>query len=168
MGVLLNTLGINWKMLLAQGVNFFVLLVVLNKFVYRPLAQVIEERRKKIKLGVEGGEKAIEILKQAEDERKEKIARGERQAMEVISQAERDAKGRAGDIVSAAESRAETIIQEGAVLAERKRIEEMEKLAREARVLMREALAKAIAINPQEVDERLITQAANFVRGDSK
>ena len=47
-------------MLVAQALNFLILLVVLTIFVYRPLMRTMEERRKKIELGVKGGELAAE------------------------------------------------------------------------------------------------------------
>ena len=37
--------GINWKLLLIQGINFSVLLAILSYFLYRPLMKVIDERR---------------------------------------------------------------------------------------------------------------------------
>ena len=69
MNELFSQLGIDPKLLLAQGVNFVILLVVLTKFVYKPLMKMVEERRKKIELGIKGGEKAEQIIKQAEQEK---------------------------------------------------------------------------------------------------
>lgn len=37
--------GVNWKLLLIQGVNFSVLLLVLYKFLYKPLFAMLEKRQ---------------------------------------------------------------------------------------------------------------------------
>src|SRR3989339_692771 len=75
---LLFQLGINWKLFLSQVVNFFILLLVLTFFVYKPLIRIIKERSKKIKEGLEKAEKKqkdaqellkLSILKQKEEAR---------------------------------------------------------------------------------------------------
>ncbi|MEK9178109.1 MAG: ATP synthase F0 subunit B, partial [Patescibacteria group bacterium] len=60
---IIGQLGINWKLFLSQAVNFFILLIVLRAFVYKPLIQVIEKRNKKIKEGLEKAEEADVRLK---------------------------------------------------------------------------------------------------------
>ena len=69
MGVLLEQLGINWKLLVSQGVNFFILLTVLALLVYRPLLKTMEERKKKIELGLRGAEEVESRLKAIDTDR---------------------------------------------------------------------------------------------------
>ena len=95
MSELVNQLGIDWKLLLAQGVNFVILLFVLTKFVYKPLMKMVEARRQKIELGVKGGEKAEQIIKQAEQEKVGIIQEADVQAVAIISEAEQNAQKKA-------------------------------------------------------------------------
>src|SRR3989344_1805866 len=44
----LDTLGINWKLLIAQLVNFGIILVVLWKWVFTPVAKKLTERTERI------------------------------------------------------------------------------------------------------------------------
>ncbi|TSC55412.1 MAG: F-type H+-transporting ATPase subunit b, partial [Parcubacteria group bacterium Greene0416_79] len=46
---LLHALGINWGVFIAQIVNFTILLLVLAKFVYRPVMKLLDGRREKIR-----------------------------------------------------------------------------------------------------------------------
>lgn len=62
MGELFSTFGINGKLLLMQSVNFGLLLLVLWKFVYRPVLTMIDERREKIAEGVRIAEAADQRL----------------------------------------------------------------------------------------------------------
>ena len=48
MSELFSKLGIDWKLLIAQIINFLVLLFVLYKFAYRPILSMLEKRTKKI------------------------------------------------------------------------------------------------------------------------
>src|SRR3989344_8250900 len=61
---LLTKLGIDWKLLLAQIVNFTLLVGVLTYFVYRPLLNLLDQRREKIR-------KAMEDAKHIENQKKE-------------------------------------------------------------------------------------------------
>ena len=44
-GDVMSSLGIDWKMLVLQGVAFVILVYLLNKFVFPPLWQLVGRRR---------------------------------------------------------------------------------------------------------------------------
>ena len=46
---LLAKLGIDWRLLLAQTVNFLIILGVLTAFVYRPFLNLLDQRRERIR-----------------------------------------------------------------------------------------------------------------------
>ncbi len=50
---LISKLGIEWKLLLAQIVNFVILFLVLKKFLYKPLLNFMNNRRQKIADGLD-------------------------------------------------------------------------------------------------------------------
>src|SRR3989338_7233599 len=79
-GGLIEQLGINWKLLLSQAVNFFILLLVLRFFVYKPLLIVIKERNKKIKQGLEKAEEADVRLKEVDIIAKKKLKKADSSA----------------------------------------------------------------------------------------
>lgn len=70
---ILNQFGINPLLLLAQVVNFFLLLFILKKFLYKPILKVLEERKKKIE----------ESLKNAEEIEKRLLEIGQLQEKEI-------------------------------------------------------------------------------------
>ena len=49
MDEIIRVFGINWKLLAIQAVNFGLLLILLHRFLYKPLLKVIEERQMHIK-----------------------------------------------------------------------------------------------------------------------
>lgn len=61
---LITQLGVDWKLLIAQIVNFTILVGVLTFFVYQPLLDLIDARREKIR-------KAMEDAKRVEDQTRE-------------------------------------------------------------------------------------------------
>ena len=57
MGEILSNLGISWPKLIAQTVNFGIVLFVLWKFAYKPILDLLEQRRKKIEESVTNADK---------------------------------------------------------------------------------------------------------------
>ena len=164
MGELFSQLGIDPKLLLAQGVNFVILLLVLTKFVYKPLMKMVEERRKKIELGVKGGEMAKKVIQEAEEIGLEKIKVADRQGIVIISEAEKNARAKAQEIATQADKKAQQVLREVMLLAERKEKEEMERVSAEAKKLVKDAIIKTVQLKPEQVDEKLIEEAVKELR----
>lgn len=164
MSELVSQLGIDWKLLLAQGVNFVILLFVLTKFVYKPLMKMVEERRKKIELGIKGGEKAEQIIKLAEQEKAGIIKEADTQAVGIISEAEKTAQKKAQDIALQADKKAQSTLREAMLLAERKEKEGMDKVEAQARQLVKEAIIKTVQLKPEQIDDKLIEKAIGSVK----
>ena len=164
MSELFHALGINLSGLIIQGVNFAILLTVLTIFVYRPLSRILEERRKKIELGVKGGEQAALILADAEKTKSQKIREGESQAVAMISEAEQQGQQRSHEIVAGAEKKGQFIVEEALAIAQRKKQEEFEQLTKEAHMLVKEAIIKTVELDPKAVDEKLIERAISELK----
>lgn len=163
MAELFHALGINASGLLIQAINFGIVLVVLTLFVYRPLSKIVEERRKKIELGIEGGERAALIVKEAEEIKEGKIREGEKSAIEIITKSEAEGQKRSQEIVHGAEKKAQYIVEEALSVATKRKQEEMEHVAMEARALVKEAIIKTVKLSPDQVDEELIQQAIHEI-----
>jgi len=76
----LETFGVNWPFFIAQLVNFIIVLIVLKKFAFKPIQELLEQRRNRI---AEGEEK----LKRIEQE----LAESEQRSQEAIDKANADA-----------------------------------------------------------------------------
>ncbi len=164
MSALFHALGINGKALLFQVINFTVVLVVLNFAVYRPLTKIVEERRKKIELGLRGAEEVEKRLQEADRAKDEKIRQADVSAVAIITKAEGEARKRSEGIVGAADQQAAALLAEAARVSEQKKIEEMERLSQEAKTLIRDAIVKTVELDPAQVDEKLISQAVQAMK----
>ena len=91
-GGLLEQLGINWKLLLSQAVNFFILLMILRFFVYKPLLAVIKKRNEKIKLGLEKAAEADIRLKEVDGIAKKHLQKADQESVQIIKNTEARAK----------------------------------------------------------------------------
>ncbi len=164
MSSILDQLGINWRLLLTQGVNFFVLLAVLTIFVYRPLVKMMEERRRKIEFGLKGAEEAERRLNEIEQIKAEKLAEADKTALGIISEAEGEAKKRSQDIVAESHKRAEVVLREAEAVAEHRHAEQFAELTVRANALVRAAIAKTVELDPKAIDEKLVERAVELIR----
>lgn len=164
MSLLFNALGISGKLLLAQAVNFAIVLVVLTFVLFRPLLRLIDERKKKIELGLHSAEIAEVRLRDIEQERIEKLAEAGRGALKIIADAEKSGAERQSKIIESAELKAEDTLKNSLQIAERRKQEELDRLARESGKLMRDSIMKAVETDPEHIDEKFVQRAANIMK----
>lgn len=109
---LLQNLGINGKLLLAQIVNFFVLLWVLKKFAYKPVLEVLEERKDKIEKGLKDAEKSQKKLTEIEEKEKKVLKKARQEAQRIIGKAEEQAKKSGEGIIIESKQKVEKLVSD--------------------------------------------------------
>jgi len=82
-------LGISLPTLLAQIVNFGILLLLLYLFAYKPIMRMLDERSRRIKESMEQTEQIKEQAARAEEEFKERIEEAGKEGQELIVRATR-------------------------------------------------------------------------------
>lgn len=83
--------GVNPILLVAQIVNFLIIFVVLKKFLYKPVLEMIKTRQREIEKGLEDSEKAKLELEKAEAEEREILQKAQSKAEKILDQAKADA-----------------------------------------------------------------------------
>ena len=118
MDQLVAVFGIDWRLLVIQGINFALLLCVLSYFLYKPVLKIIDERREKIAEGVRTAEAAARRLAEAKEQGENLVGAAARDAESLVAAARARADERHTEIVRAAESRADSILKDAAARAE--------------------------------------------------
>ncbi len=117
MNGLLETFGISWKLLLAQGFNFALGVVVLWRFLYKPVLAMIDERRTVIAKGVTDAEAAAETLARADGKGQEIVVKASQAAESRFATARTRAEEKSSAILAEAQRRADAGIQEARMRA---------------------------------------------------
>ncbi|OGG44471.1 hypothetical protein A2841_00110 [Candidatus Kaiserbacteria bacterium RIFCSPHIGHO2_01_FULL_48_10] len=86
---LLGQLGINGTLLLAQAVNFLLLLWILNRFLYKPIVKMLDERKAKAESMQLSESKMEEKKKQFEQWTDGQVADARRKAELILVEAEK-------------------------------------------------------------------------------
>jgi len=110
---LLSKLGIDWKLLLAQVVNFGILLGVLTAFVYRPLLDLLDARRERIAKAMEDAGRIEGQKKEMEQIRIKELQKIDQEAGAFLERAKEQAEKIKADILQVASKEAEGLLAKG-------------------------------------------------------
>ena len=98
-------LGIDWKLLLSQVVNFALLLIILRFFVYKPILNMLKKRQEKIEEGLAKSEEADVRLKEVDNISKKRIKEVEKEAIGIIKNTEEKAKELENELLEKAKNK---------------------------------------------------------------
>lgn len=126
---ILTQIGIDGKLLLAQAVNFLILLFILHRFAYKPMLSFLEKRTERIEEGLRNAEEAKKRLDEASKGGEKTIAEAREEARKIVAETRESAEKRGKELVAEFERKAERIVEE----ARERAAEEREKLFREAK-----------------------------------
>lgn len=135
----LHKLGIDWKLLIAQGVNFLVLLFILKRFVYKPMLAFLEERAKKIEAGLHNADAASKALEKAESEQKRLLAEAQKEARGIVEEALAVAKRRDAEQLEKTKAEIASLLE----TSQKNITEEKERALREAKAELGELVILA-------------------------
>jgi F-type H+-transporting ATPase subunit b len=103
-------LGINLPVLVAQIVNFTILLVVLRLVAWGPLTKMLDERRERIRESLNAADAAKAQVAESERQVHEQVEAGRREAQNLIAQAQEISSRIQADARSQAQSDAEALL----------------------------------------------------------
>ncbi len=167
MGKLLEELGINWKLLVSQAVNFLILLFVLKTFVYKPVLNMIEKRRAKIEEGLAKSEEATVRLKDVDNICKESLKKSEKESIALIESAQVKAKAKEQEMEKKAETYQKELMEKAEIILKKQKEEAKEAVLKDATDVVKRIIAKTVELDPDKIDEALIKKAALEVKNNS-
>ncbi len=82
-----ETFGFTWPLFLSQLLSFIIVAILLQKFAYKPILTVLEERRERIKEGLENADKIKRQLAEAEVRYQEILTKANTEAQKMLDEA---------------------------------------------------------------------------------
>ena len=137
-------LGINLSTLLAQIINFALLLGLLYLVAYKPIMRILDERSNRIKESMEQTESIKEQAANAEEEFKKRLEAAGREGQELISRAMRTGEEAGRKVQQEARQEAEALIGKARFEIQRERDEVIDELHKEFADLTIDAAGKVI------------------------
>lgn len=146
-----GTLGLNWKLFLAQAVNFGIVVFVLWKWVLGPVGKGLEERRERIAKSLKDAEEVETRLREAEAQYESRITEARKEAGRMMEETKLVSEKLKAEIIESGKTEAAKLTEHG-----RKAIEaEKEEALRE----IREAAAELVAVATEKVIREKLDEA---------
>ncbi|MBI4276345.1 F0F1 ATP synthase subunit B [Candidatus Uhrbacteria bacterium] len=83
----IDTLGLNWKLFIAQLVNFSVIVLILWRWVYRPLVSLLDARTEKIERSLADAKRIEQELQQLELTKNATLREARHESQRLIDEA---------------------------------------------------------------------------------
>jgi F-type H+-transporting ATPase subunit b len=144
-GAIAQTFGVDWPHLIAQIISFCIVCIILQRFAYKPVLNMLAQRRQQIAQSLADSEKIKTDLARTELERQQILAKTNAQASQLIEEAH------------AAAARVEKVETQ-------KAIREAEQIAVKAREAAGQEHVRMLAELKREVG-RLVVQTTATVAG---
>lgn len=160
MNELINTFQIDIRLVVAQLINFAIVLFVLYKFAYGPMMKLMEDRTKKIEKGLKDSEEAHKKLAEITEKEKEVLVEARKQAQEIVAKAEAQAVKTKEEIAQQAKAQAEKILADSAKKIESEKNQMFAEIKAQVAELVVSATGKVIDEKmTSEKDSRIINEA---------
>jgi F-type H+-transporting ATPase subunit b len=155
-----ETFGWNWKLFLSQVISFCIVAFLLQRFAYKPILAVLEERRRKIEEGQLNAEKIKKELAEAEKRYQEIVAKANVDAQKMIDETRESAAHLSERKQQEAITVAEQIIAKAREAAAIEHDRTMESLKRELGRLVVDTTAKVTGKVLTQDDQRRLQEEA--------
>jgi F-type H+-transporting ATPase subunit b len=123
----MESLGLDIKLLIAQMINFGILLYLLSRFVYKPIMKILDERAKEIQEGIKNSGLIEKRLKNVEEKEKDILKKAQEKSKKDRELLMNEAKAEKQRIIDEAREAAQREIEKGI-----ERINSYEKSRRES------------------------------------
>lgn len=147
--------------LIAQIINFLILVAILTKVAYKPLLKILDERKRKIADSIEFAEKERAAAEQLKAEYQQQLALARAEAQNIVEKAARLAEQTKEEILAQARAEHAKMLKAAQEEIDRERAKALSDLRGEVAALSIAAASKIIAKNiDAETNSKLV---ADFI-----
>lgn len=114
MNELITTFHIEWELIIAQLVNFAIILFVLQRYAYKPMMKLMDDRAKKIDKGLKDAQESHKKLAEISEKEKAVLVEARKAAQEIVSKAEAVAIKNKEEIMGQSKEQAAKILEDAA------------------------------------------------------
>ena len=149
----LENFGVQPVLLLAQIVNFVILLFLLKKFAYKPIMKVLDERKHKIETSVKQAQEIQKQLEETKASQKKIIAGAEEESTKIIEETKEAAKKLQEETLAETSKKVEEVLSKNKEALSLER----EKMVSE----VKESMANLVAETTKRVLNKTLTNTDN-------
>ena len=145
MDSIISTFHIDWKIIIAQAINFGVVFVVLYIFALKPLSKLMAERSQNIAKGIDDAKTNAVLLEKTAKEYENALAKARLEADKIFQDGKQEALNKKATMLEEAKKEVASIIENGKQTLESEKIMMLEEAKKEVINLAMLATKKLLA-----------------------
>jgi F-type H+-transporting ATPase subunit b len=131
MDSIISTFHIDWKIIIAQAINFGVVFVVLYIFALKPLSKLMAERSEKIEKGIDDAKTNATLVARAKAEYDEALAQAKIEANKIFQEGKKEAEAKKASMLDEAQKEVATLVASGKKTMEIEKVKMVEEAKQE-------------------------------------
>ncbi len=164
---ILGKIGFDWQVALANLVNFLIIFFILKKFAFKPIQKILKERQDKISEGLIKAQEADIRLREVDEIAKGKLKQANLDSIAIIKKTEERAKALEQSLRLKAEEQQKKLASQIKLEYEQSKEESNQKVFKEASALVKKFIAKAVQLQPDAIDEALLSKAILQIKNEN-
>ncbi len=118
---ILGKVGFDWRMALANLVNFLIIFWILKRYAFKPIARIIKEREDKIAQGLEDAQKAKSEHQMAQQNYERTMANARKESQDLIAKAHEQGDAMLKKATAETEEKTTKIVNDARALIEKEK-----------------------------------------------
>lgn len=155
---IITTFHVDWKIILAQAINFAIVFIVVYIFALKPLNKLMAERAEKIAKGVSDAKSNAELLSATQTQYEEIIAKAKAEAHTLFQDGRKKADQKRNEMLEAAKEEMALMISNGKKSMEAQKVKMVEEARQEVVKLAVEATKKLLEKQASETSAHDISK----------
>lgn len=152
--------GVDWKLLIAQIINFLLVIFLLHRFAFKPVLRTLAARQEKIAKGLQYTEEMEQKLKEAEKIYSDKMKQAEHEAKVLIDAAREQAKNYTEHQAQEAIAKAEHMIKKAEEAIEQERKQMLSDVRKDLASLVVTTSSKVLSKTLSDEDQKRFSESA--------
>jgi len=160
---IIATFHIDWKIIIAQVVNFGIVFLVLYFYALKPLSKLMAERSEKISKGIDDAKSNAIVLGQTQKEYDAKLAEARIEAQKIFEEGKKEALAKKESMIADARNEVSTMIENGKKTQEAEKIKMVNDAKSEVAQLVISATEKIIGSKVDSAyNEKVVKELNNL------
>lgn len=165
MSDLIHNFGIEWKILIAQIVNFAILLFVLKKFAFKPVMKILEERRARIEKAIHQAQSVEDKMREIDVMKEAVLAEARKESSEIIAKTEAAAIKVQESLIAEGNKKAEKILADAAARMKLEGEKLRDEIKNEISGLIADATERTVGdLFDANTQRKMVSQAAELIK----
>jgi len=160
---ILQKIGFDWQVALANLFNFLVILFLLKKFAFKPVGKLIKDRQDKISEGLQKAEEAGARLHEIDVIAKNILKKSQQESIDLINSARQKSKLLEESLAKNLEEKNKELLHQAELDYKKQQELAKQNIIKESGELIKKILIKTVELNPKDIDDALIAKAVSQI-----